>query len=207
MGFISAYFDELEHKIEALTNLTNEGYRDEALTLCLVYIDGLAQRLCWPSERNGVNFVKALTEHTNDVEMGLIHPLQLIRVLDSLKAKWKPVSTAVRTTFPGPAYDLLLPGHLITAVAGVLSSVQRADLTREMWRGTIAAVAYYRMRNPAVHALGASTHSFSNTRYAGNPAQQLDLARLQRAARDLVAEARLRSETSGEWFGNDLILA
>lgn len=200
MGFSSAYFDELERKIEVLSQLAETGYRHEALTLCLVYIDGLAQRLCWPSERNGANFVRALGEYTKDVEMSLVHPLQLSRALARLKPAWKPVSTAVGAAFPGPTYELLSASTVIAALGSTVSAQQRGDLEREIWRGTIAAVAYDRMRNSAVHALGASPRSFDSTRYAGKPAQPLDLPRLQRAARDLAAEARRRPEATGDWF-------
>jgi len=207
LGFIVAYFDDLERKIAALAGLSENGYEDEALTLALVYIDGLAQRLCWPSEQNGVNFVQALAEFSNDPEMALVHPLQLAKALERMNASWHPIAAAVRTAFPGPAYELLSTSTILSTVARALTAQQGQDLAREAWRGTIAAIAYYRMRNPAVHALGASTLSFGNTTHAGNPAQPLDLPRLQQAASHLAAEARRRSESTGDWFGNDLVLS
>lgn len=139
--------------------------------------------------------------------MGLVHPLQLFRALDGLAATWQPACTAVQATFPGPPYELTAPAGVAAALRTALTVSQVNALDRELWRGTIAAVAYYGMRNPAVHALGASDHSFSQTTYAGKSAQSLNLLRLQRAARELAVEARRRSEASGEWFGNDAILS
>ena len=41
--FIKAYFDNLRQRIDNLTKLhASASFRDEALILCLVYIDGLA---------------------------------------------------------------------------------------------------------------------------------------------------------------------
>jgi hypothetical protein len=70
--FIRAYFERLDRKIDMLTRLAEAGYKDEALTLCLVYIDGLAQRLMWPSDKSGFNYVAALSQFANDEELGMI---------------------------------------------------------------------------------------------------------------------------------------
>jgi len=40
--FIAAYFEELEKRIAFLVTLHDQDHEDEALLLCLVYIDGLA---------------------------------------------------------------------------------------------------------------------------------------------------------------------
>lgn len=207
MYFIKAYLDELDAKIERLGAMADAGYKDEALTLCLVYVDGLAQRLSWPSDKSGENFVNCLSSYASDTELGLVHPLRLVRALDAMKSKWQPIKAAVQSAFPGPGYDLLRPSEVSEALAHSLTPFQRRDLEREMWRGTIAAVAYFSMRVPAVHALGASDHSFSSTTNAGQPALSINLPRLQKAAHDLAKEMRRRSEANSEWFGNDEILA
>lgn len=90
----------------------------------------------------------------------------------------------------------------------MLAPQQLAALRGELWRGTIAGVAYYWLRNPAVHGIGASVPlSFGNTTVAGAPAQPLTFARLHAALTHLVAELRRRSEATNEWFGNDQTLA
>lgn len=199
--FIVEYFEDLDRKIEALPRLADHGFEDEALTLCLVYIDGLAQALYWPDERNGVNFVRALCEHSGDLEFGLVHPLQLARALEAMKPAWHPIAAAVRAAFPGPSYELSEVTSVLNALNGRLATAQLTVLAPEVWRGTIAAIAYYRMRIPAVHQLGAATISFDSSNVDGKSARPLDLARLQRAARMLAAEVRRRSLHAGEWFG------
>jgi hypothetical protein len=207
ISLIIAYFDDLDRKIDVLSRLAAHGFENEALTLCLVYIDGLAQALCWPDERNGVNYVRALCEYSGDVELGLVHPLQLARALEAMKHTWHPTAAAVRVAFPGPSYELCEVAAVLDTLDGPLTGAQLTALATELWRGTIAAVAYYRMRNPAVHHLGAATISFGGTTLSGEPARPLDLARLQAAAKRLAAEAKRRSLEAGEWFGNDLVVS
>lgn len=206
LAFIRAYFDELERKIAVLTALADEGFKDEALTLCLVYVDGLAQRLAWPSDKAGFNYVTALAQFGQDVELGMVHPKQLADALDRMKAPWHPIASAVRAAFPGPTFQLLPAATVVASLTSLLPN-QALLLQDEVWRGTVAGVAYFRMRNPAIHALGASTLSFGATSFRGKPAKSLELRRLQSAARHLAAEARRRSEAAGEWFGSDAIVA
>lgn len=124
MSYIVAYCNELERKIAVLSNLAGNGFEDEALTLALVYIDGLAQRLCWPSEANGPNFVHALIAHSKDPELGLVHPGQLAGALDWMKATWHSVAAAVRAAFPGPDYELLPKATVVAALKGAFTKQQ-----------------------------------------------------------------------------------
>jgi hypothetical protein len=204
LHFIVAFLDELDRKIERLGELADAEFTDEALTLSLVYIDGLAQRLMWPSNQSGANFVNALREFSGDVELGLIHPLQLNRAMDRMGEKLKPIARAVTETFPGPSYELLRERDVLDLLAPKLDAQQLKDLADAISRGSVARVVYEIMRNQAVHRLGAGTISFSGTMFAGRAAQELDFRRLQRAARNLSAEARRRSVATGQWFGNDL---
>jgi len=204
-AFIGAYFDDLDRKIGALTALAKSGYRDEALILCLVYLDGFAQLLSWPNPKVGANFVSALAQFSGDSQLALVHPKQLAEALDRLKGAWAPIAAAVRAAFPAPPYVLDTEVGTLTAIKG-LTPTQRAQLQPEMWRGTMAAVAYFWMRNPAVHALGSSTLSFDQTTYNDQQVRPLDLPRLQNAAHGLAAEGRRRSEANDQWFGNDNIV-
>lgn len=160
----------------------------------------------WPSDRSGFNYVAALSQFGNDEALGMIHPKQLADALDNMKPTWHPVAAAVRGAFPGPAYDLI-PATAVLSVRTGLNAAQLSMLQSEMWGGTVAGIAYYWMRNPAAHALGASTLSFDGSTFRGQPAKRLELPRLQAAAKNLALEARHRSEVAGEWFGNDAILA
>jgi hypothetical protein len=208
LGFIRAYFDEEGRKVAALTQLAGSGYGHEALVLCLVYIDRLAQKLCWPSDKTGHNFVRSLTEFGMDPELRLIHPKQLVSALQKLSAGWQLLAGVLEQKFPGPSYELLPLHAFESSVAGPLTPQQLTTLRAELWRGTIAATAYYWLRNPAVHGVGPSPQlTFSNTTVAGSAARPLNLERLTAALTHLLAEARRRSESTNQWYGDDRALA
>jgi len=208
LGFIRAYFDEEERKVAALSQLAASGYADEALVLCLVYIDRLTQKLCWPSDKTGSNFVRALADFGEDPELPLIHPKQLVFALKRLSPSWQPLAAALEQRFPGPSYDLLTPAAFEALASGALTQQQLSTLRGELWRGTVAAIAYYWLRNPAVHGIGPSPElTFSSTTVGGAPAQSLNLGRLTTAVTHLLAEARRRSEATNQWFGDDRTLA
>ena len=67
LEFIEAYLNNAEAKLLFLSELAETGHRDEAMTLCLVYIDRFAQVLKWPSTESGKNFVEALIIRTRSV--------------------------------------------------------------------------------------------------------------------------------------------
>lgn len=206
-AFIRAYFDEEERKVARLNQLASAGYVDEAFVLCLVYVDRAAQKLSWPSMKTGRNFVRALADFGQDQEVGLVHPKHLASELRRLKPIWHPVADAVDGHSPGPSYELFSPTDLEVALAPVLTEEQRQMLHDELWRGTIAAIAYTWLRNPAVHGIGATTRlTFSGTTFAGHQVRALDFARLASALRHIVAEARRRSEASNQWYGDDRVL-
>lgn len=52
---IAAFFDNAEARVAFLPELDRTGHRSEAMTLCLTYIDGFSQWLCWPRSSSGRN--------------------------------------------------------------------------------------------------------------------------------------------------------
>lgn len=76
LQFIKAFHDNAESRIEFSAGLYNEKREQEALTLCLTYVDSFAQWLCWPSAVSGKNFVNTVSNFGGNLFMGLIHPLQ-----------------------------------------------------------------------------------------------------------------------------------
>jgi hypothetical protein len=76
-----------------------------------------------------------------------VHPLQLVSALEKMKAQdSRAIAAAVRQVFPGPSYELVSASNLAAAVSASLTAQQRKPLERGVWRGTIAAVAYYETR-------------------------------------------------------------
>lgn len=74
--FVTAYFEQATLRIERLAKLHSEklgevSFKDEAFTLCLVYIDGLAS--CFYGEANSKTFCKALRELSGNPLFGKLH--------------------------------------------------------------------------------------------------------------------------------------
>jgi hypothetical protein len=183
------------------------GRDTEALTLCLTYIDSFAQLLQWPCQGVGQNFVETLWRHDSQPFLSLVHPLQMIRAIDAMAAPWRSRAATLRILFPGPRYELVSRPDFLDSIAVNFTSADLTDVRRELWRGTIAAVAYYWMRNPSVHGFGSSSSlSFGDTKCRGIDAPQLNLQVLESPLRSMIEEARARSFAACEWFGDDRIL-
>lgn len=84
-SFIEAYFDDAQKSVAKLAVLAGAGYHDEAVVLCLVYIDRAAQKLFWPSGQTGANFVCALSEFGQDPEFSQVHPKQIVAALRKMQ--------------------------------------------------------------------------------------------------------------------------
>jgi hypothetical protein len=96
-----AYIDDAKAKVAFLGELAQTGHKDEAMTLCLVYIDRFAQKLFWSSNQSGRNFVNALIQYGGDSFMRLCHPEQAVRAFAEMKEPWRTVSAKIAAKFPG----------------------------------------------------------------------------------------------------------
>jgi len=204
---IAAFFNDAREGAAFLCALHANGRAPEAFTLCLVYIDSFSQWLFWPRDRTGQNFVEALVDYGGDPDFGLIHPLAVTRAFGAMKDHWKDFGARLHGLFPGPAYSLYGRSEFFTEIAGAFTSQETKLLEAELWRGTIANIAYTRLRNPSVHNFRrAAKLSFDNTTYQGQPARALTFGRLHQALLGLVGEAESRSIANNQWFGNDRIV-
>ncbi len=204
--FIKAFHDEAESRIEFLADLHKEKHEQEALTLCLTYVDSFAQWLCWPSSESGKNFVNTVVNFGGNLLMGLIHPLQAIRSLESLKPSWQQIAEKIKQVFPGSKYELISKDEFLTKLNASLATDELAQLKAECWRGTLAATAYYFLRNPSVHSFGATELSFSGTMYQGKPISNMGFVELHAILKNIHNELRRRSENNIQWFGDDRIV-
>ena len=201
---IADFFDDAEQRAAFLLELHASGHPIEASTLCLTYIDSFSQWLYWPRNRTGQNFVEALAQHGGDPELSLIHPLALTRAFDSMKGHWNDFATRLRGIFPGPAYVLYASPDFLTHASSGFNGSETKLIEAELWRGSIANVAYTRLRNPSIHSFRrAAEVSFDLTTYKGQPVQPITFRRLHQSLLGIVAEARARSMATGKWFGND----
>lgn len=200
---IEAYLNDAEAKLLFLTELAATGHRDEAMTLCLVYIDRFAQVLKWPSTKTGKNFVEALIQYGQDPFMGLYHPLQAARAFAQVK-QLEMLGTQVAIAFPGPSHELMDLSSFEAQMKRKIPQFDSPRFRKHAWRATLANIAYQSLRIPAVHGSGVSGGlEFSRTKYNGDPVPILDFRALQNCASALIIKARRRSEASGQWFGND----
>ncbi len=207
-GFIAAFFDEAEARHAFLAELHDNGHGHEAMTLCLTYIDSFAQWLCWPSHSTGRNFVTSLTSFGGDPLLSLIHPLQASRAFVQMRPSWQAIGGRLKAAFPGSAVDLMSEAQFLAALTPHFNQAEIRQMSAEIWRGSVAAVAYFRLRNPSVHGFGAaSSITFDRTSYQGQVVSELDFQRLHKAARPLIVEARRRSESTIQWFGDDAIVS
>jgi hypothetical protein len=204
--FIKAFHDNAEKRIDFLVWLDKEKHRQEALTLCLSYIDSFSQWLCWPSSGSGKNFVDAIVDFGGDPLMGLVHPLIAIRSFEVMKPSWQQISNKIKGVFPGPEYELISKDDFLKKLETILTNEELNKLKSECWRGTLAAIAYYFLRNPSIHSFGASELSFSGTLYQGNPIFGMGFMELFNVVKNIHNELRRRSESNNQWFGNDKIV-
>lgn len=190
LEFIKAFHDGAESRIEFLTVLYKDKHEQEALTLCLTYVDSFAQFLSCPSSDSGKNFVNTVVKFGGNLSMGLIHPLQAIRSFDRMKSFWKEITDKVKQEFPGPKYELISENDFLLKLNGSLSEKQLDQLKKECWRGTLAATAYYFLRNPSVHSFGSNELSFSATQYQGNQISNMGFVELHAILKNVHNELR-----------------
>ncbi len=203
--FIEAYFKDLCARITFLEELHGSNHADEAMLLCCCYIDGLANNLNVDDPSSHRNFVRVLREHGGEVFLTRVHLKHLRNALDRLRGKpaqhaleaLQKVSGAMdHELHPEAAVLALLPSNTPDSVRGWLRN--------QLWRGTLACVAYEQLRCLSVHRLGASgAIIFSNTQLDGNPVPPIDFAVLYRVLWRVFEVAHDRSIRSNRWFGHD----
>lgn len=207
---ITAWFDHAEVRVAFLTDLARTGHEQEAMTLCLTYLDSFAQWLCWPVTKNGQNFVESLIRYGGDPLMGLAHPLLASRFFSEMKSgkeEWKIIGEKIGRAFVGRSGEVISISIFKQELALHLTDAELARVRPELWRSTIANVVYRQLRNPSVHNFGTSGGIlFSQTTYQGEAFPALTFWQLLECTRGLVREARSRSEATWQWFGNSAIV-
>jgi hypothetical protein len=201
--FIAAYFEEREKLVAFLPTLDEQGHELEARTLCLVYIEGLANGLSLPNQHSAKYFSKALAAHSGNGELfSLVLPQWLMKALpwnSAPKDLRADLTTAIETL---PQDQAFLPTEFLDTVKPLLIPAYFMWLEREVWRGSIANAVYTSLRSPAVH-FGGVTHgiSFGKSKFRGRSIPRIDFHNLYPALVSLLARAKQVSEATGAWFG------
>ena len=206
LGFIEAYFDDLRGRIDFLSELRDAGHQKEAMLLCCCYIDGLANRLYWPDTATHKNFVRAIAEFGVLEFLCRIHPKQLYDSIARLQGRCAEEAAPILNALVAESGTAVLRRD---DVEGFIAS--RADpdiqgwISSNLWRGTLASIAYLGLRIPSVHSLGsAGGISFSSATLDGGPAPDITFETLRETLGPLYDEARERSRSTNKWFGHDL---
>jgi hypothetical protein len=204
VAFMNAYFEDALGRAAFLEDLADNGHEYESMTLCVVYLDSYSQLLSGRKGETGRNFVETVCSHDQSGFLSLIHPLQLTRSFDEMKGRWPQRSRILSGRYPGPTYALVSREDALDAIRETFASEEVAEIIRELWRGTVAAVVYNWVRNPSVHGPGGSQQiSFDKTTLKGAPAPSVSLNSLLPPLRAMITEARSRSLKRCEWFGDD----
>jgi hypothetical protein len=118
-----------------------------------------------------------------------------------------PGGERIASAFPEPPHEVLPIPAFEQALAPHVGPAELERLKPELWRATIANVAYQHLRNPAIHGFGSGGGIvLSETMWNGQPVPPLGYGMLRNCVRGLIVEARRRSEANGQWFGNDAIV-
>jgi hypothetical protein len=205
MSFITAFFDDLDRKIEFLLELSNSGHGTEATLLCSCYIDSLALALYWPEEKSNFCFVRILKEYGGEEFLLYIHPKMLEEALAIMNHKWLKVALSkilpILQKARGKLYN---DSEMIDMLSTKLTKDEQEKLGSESWRETLAAIAYSRIRVPSVHGFGAPNGiSFDNTTFRGQPVPTIGFSMLYVCLKRIASAVCELSLSSEKWFGHD----
>lgn len=198
--FIEAFFEELEKKAALTDRLFAEGHKDEARLLCCCYIEALGTGLD-PSDGSGArNFASILVDHGAEPVLGLIHPKALRNSLPYKSTA--PVNKALlETAFQSLPRDQALTSRQLLHHVQHLPSETVDFLKQELWRATIANVAYSQIRSLGAHWFGSpGSVSFSATTFQGKQIPEVDFTMLRRALDRVITFTKDLSLSSNKWF-------
>lgn len=201
---IRAYFDRLQEKADFTAELNRTGHRDEALLLCCVYIEALGNRLYWPREGARANFARILVEHGGDTRLALVHPKVLLKALGSRK-DLRGLADKLASRLPCDPVQLVTLEDLDARASMQLTDSERRLLDEQKLLGTLASIAYARLRSSLAH-LGGGPKAilFSQATYQGKAAPEVEFDSLHGALLRVISVLRRRSLDANAFFGHDL---
>jgi hypothetical protein len=184
-------FDRAERRCCFLKELYDSDHKKEALLLCLCYIDGLAY-YGWPEIRESKRrFVDVLARHGGDATLADISPSWLLRALRQLKSS-KALAGKIEPVLGGVEGRLHQPNEILNLLRPDITADEVERLSKELWRGSLAAIAYEELRCALVHALFAVDGVLFSPRDAPSEERCLDFPMLYACLRHILPEARNR---------------
>lgn len=204
LRLIKASFEDMKQRIAFLVKLNRTGHKKEALLLCCCYIEGFGNNLYWPDEQSTWNFVRILKEYGGEEVLWHIHAMQLWIGLDEARSKQvRKIGEKLRPLLEKAKGRLYTEEEIVTLAEAALPADDLNTLKRNLWRGTLAALAYNRIRSRLVHKLSGGDITFDETTFKGKPVPPLDFSLFYRALRRIFQEVKRLSLTSGKWYGHD----
>lgn len=198
--FINAFFRAFKDKIDRLQELRNP-YRDEAFTLCLVYIDRLASGHFGGKEgENRKNFWRALAQLSGNPLFAMIHPRQLAELTQCYCPSGVPFISSVINRQPNALLDESDVAAEIRK-SPLLDSEKR-KLIENLWRSSVANIAYDFIRIAEVHGPGSGGLSFDESIYQRQQGVTLSFDMFYDALTKIHEKVTESSLATGHWFGN-----
>jgi hypothetical protein len=202
-SYIDAFFQYHRGRAERLLDLWGQGYHDDALTLCCCYLDGLAGFAYHTSDRTAHNFVKLLREHGAQPQLVQCSPLALVKWLENQDGWRKLTGNQLRSGFGNSLTTLMSEGDFSNSLSSLLDPQDLQRLSKEIWRSSVAYIAYERLRNPFVHELGGPGAVIVVNATVSSEEVSIDFQVLHRALLHAMEHFESLSRTTGRWFGHD----
>ena len=196
---IQAYFDDLEKRIAFLKELNEGDHKDEALMLCCCYIEALGSRQYHDSDRKAKNYCRILGEHSGDNLFALIHPKQLKNVLMNKKL-FQTNFTQIETIIAGFGKELIRQKVVFDSLSPVITKDQLNWLNDNLFKGTMAAISYERVRSELVHDISTSNLTFNETKFDGNPVPDMNFELLYPALMNIFRGLKEISLKTNKWY-------
>lgn len=207
LQYIRAFFEEMGQRTAFLQELFQNGHRHEALLLCCCYIEGMGNDVYYPDEGSKRNFVRIFEKYSGNELFWYIHPKQLQRGLaDARSSRLQRVGKKLDDMIAKLERRLYSKNEILESAKPLIDKSELKIVEGNLWRGTFAAIAYDRIRNEAVHRLGATDISFQDTTFNGKPVPDLDFRLLYPALQNVLEAVKEESLKSNNWFGNKAIL-
>jgi hypothetical protein len=169
---IESYFEDIEKRITFLDELAGNGHKDEAFLLCSVYIESMANRY-YQKYGSAQGFCSALIEISKNELFALIHPKQLVKILESKKLFDENIDSIKKSLEPLKD-ELHTYENISKLLTRIFDTEQQAWLGRYWYKGSMAMIIYERIRCQAVHDIWAAPLSFSSTQVNGKEVPNLD---------------------------------
>lgn len=198
LSVIRSFFGEWEQRTAFLKMLFNNDHKSEALLLCCCYIEGFGNGL-YGEDRPQYNFVRVLKEHGGDKTLSRIHPEELRIGLARANSKMvRKIGAKLDNVLPKAQKKLYTENEILRFVKRYLTDNEKETLRQHLWRGSLAAFAYRRIRSEQVHTLIGPVQFMSPSDNTPFP----EFLELYQALTRILQAVKEVSLISGKWFGH-----